>query len=73
MNFIKCFVKFNDVVIINVARQVENEHTSLDKSRTDIRHSIIENEHALFVKNEIKQSEKIDDEMIMHDHENESL
>jgi hypothetical protein len=42
-------VKFNDVSSL----------TSFNKSRTNIRHLIIENEHASFVKNEIKRSKKL--------------
>jgi hypothetical protein len=55
MSLMRCLVNFNDV----------SSQTSLDKSRINMRHSIIENKYASFVKN--------DDEMIKHDHENELL
>jgi hypothetical protein len=61
------FVKFDESLSSNlmsrsrqnVARKIENEHTSFDRSRTDIRHSIIENEHASFAKSETRRSEKL--------------
>jgi hypothetical protein len=58
------FLKFDEMfhkrrLIINVVWQIENKHTSLDKSRTNIRHSIIENEHASFVKSETRRSKKL--------------
>jgi regulator of replication initiation timing len=60
--------------LMNRFRQVwwvVSSQTSLDKSRTDIHHLIIENEHASFVKTRLND-QKNDDEMIKHDHENES-
>ncbi len=50
-------------LIINVIRQIENKHTSFDNR----------DKHASFVKSEIRRSKKTDDEMIKHDHENESF
>jgi vacuolar-type H+-ATPase subunit B/Vma2 len=73
------FVSFDEMTLLSSSlisrfRQVwwvVSSQTSLDRSRTGIRHSIIENEHELFVKTRLND-QKIDDEMIKHDHENES-
>jgi regulator of replication initiation timing len=73
------FVSFDEMTLLSSSfisrfRQVwwvVSSQTSFDRSRTDIRHSIIENEHASFVKTKLND-QKIDDEMIKHDHENES-
>ncbi len=71
LSLMKCNRLSRLIKDVYVARQVKNEHTSLDTSKTGIRHSMCREWACVIRWIETRQSET-DDEMIKRDHENES-